>query len=295
MRALVRRATGVAAAAVAVTMSGAAAAGPTVASTHVPALKRVVVVVFENHSYDQIIRNPYAPTLNAMARKYALLTRYHAVARPSLPNYLALVSGSTQGLTTTCTECVFDATNLTDTIEASGRTWKTYAEGLPEPGFTGAQSGSYVKRHNPFLYFTSVVSRPDRLRRIVPYKQFATDLARRRLPHFSLVVPDLCNGMHDCSIEQGDAWLADFLTPLLASRQLAGGAVVVTFDEGRKEDRVNIGGHIATLILGPTVRPGSRSTTRLTHYALLRTIEDAWELPHLGRAATARPIGGIWK
>lgn len=276
----------------AVAVSAAGAAGTAAGPARVPALKRIVVVVFENHSFEEIVGNPYAPTFNAMARRYALLTRFHAVARPSLPNYLAMVSGSTQGLTSTCEDCVFDAPSLADTIEASGRTWKTYADGLPEPGFLGAQSGAYVKRHNPFLYFTSVVSRPDRLQRVVPYTELATDLARRRLPHFSLVVPDLCNGMHDCSVERGDAWLQDFLKPLLASKQLAGGAVVVTFDEARKGDTTN---HIATIVLGPAVRPRSVSKVRLTHYALLRTIEDAWRLPHLGRAATARSITGIWK
>lgn len=261
----------------------------------VPALKRIVVVVFENHSYGQIIGNPAAPTFNAMARSYSLLTRYHAVARPSLPNYLAMVSGSTHGVTTSCEDCVFDTPTLADTIEASGRTWKTYADGLPEPGFTGVQSGAYVKRHNPFLYFKGVLDRPDRLRRIVPYTEFSADITAKRLPSFSLVVPDLCNGMHDCAVERGDAWLKAFLKPLLASKQLAGGAVVITFDEGHKGDTANKGGHIPTLVLGPAVRRSRQSNVRLTHYSLLRTVEDAWKLPHLGRAATARPIPGIWK
>jgi acid phosphatase len=280
----------VALATVVMAASGAEAAP----SPKVPKLDRVVVIVFENKSFWDVIDAAAAPTFNRLARRYGLLTRYYALARPSLPNYLALVSGSTQGVTQTCTDCVFDVRNLADTIEASGRTWKTYAEGLPHRGFKGAGSGKYVKRHNPFLYFRSVVSRPARLRRIVPLGEFSVDLARRRLPDFSLVVPDLCNGMHDCAVARGDAWLDTFLAPLLSNEQLAGGAVFVTFDEPAGEQIV-AASRIVTLVLGPLVRPGARSQTRITHYGLLRTIEDAWQLPRLGRSAGATPVTGIWR
>ena len=277
-------------------IAGTGSAGGSASPPPVPPLKRVVVVVFENTSYTDVIGRRSAPTFNAMARRYGLLTRYAAVGRPSLPNYLALVSGSTHGLTTTCDDCAFDAPHLGDTIEASGRTWKTYAEGLPEPGFTGAASNRYVKRHNPFLYFSNVLSTPTRLERIVPFTEFAGDVSQRRLPDFSLVVPDLCNGMHDCSVERGDAWLAKFLKPLLAGSQLAGGAVFVTFDEPSKEHAVaSKAGRLATIVIGPRVRRGARSSSAYTHYSLLRTIEDAWRLPHLGKAAEVAPITGIWR
>lgn len=291
---MLNRWVGVVAAATIAVAASAGTSAPAVSPSRVPALKRVVVVVFENRSYGQVIGQPWAPTFNRMAHRYALLKRYFAVAHPSLPNYLALVSGSTHGLTDTCDECAFAGDSLADTIEASGRTWKTYAEGLPAPGFTGAASGRYVKRHNPLLYFTQVLADPTRLARVVPFTGFAGDLSRRHLPDFSLVVPDLCNGMHDCSIARGDAWLDAFLEPLLASSQLSGGAVFVTFDEASGKHAAG-GGHVTTLVLGPKVRPGARSAATLTHYSLLRTIEDAWRLPHLGKAATAVPITGIWR
>jgi phosphatidylinositol-3-phosphatase len=270
---------------------GAEAAG----KPRVPRLERIVVVVFENKDFDEVIGSASAPTFNAMARRYALLRRYYAVARPSLPNYLAMISGSTQGLTATCTECVFDDRNLVDTIEASGRTWKAYLEGLPLPGYTGAQWGRYVKRHNPFPYFTSVVNRPARRLRTVPYGQFRQDIRRRRLPDFSFVVPDLCNGMHDCPVATGDDWLKKFLPPLLRSPQLKGGVVFVTFDEAAHGDNRGGGGHIATLAVGSAVRKGTTSSTGINHYGLLRTIEDAWGLPRLGRSANASAATGIWR
>ncbi len=262
-------------------------------ATALPRVDRVVVVVFENKEFGQVVGNADAPTLASLAQRYARLTNYRGVAHPSLPNYLALVSGSTQGITSDCTSCQVSAPNLADTVERAGKSWKTYAEGLPRAGFTGAWAGRYAKKHNPLLYFTDVASSPDRLRRIVPLGTFDRDLAAGRLPDFSLVVPDLCHDMHDCSIATGDAWLGTFLRPLLRSSALGNGAVFVVFDEGTSSQ--GGGGHVPALVLGPRVRPGSQTSTLLDHYGLLRTIESTWHLPLLGRSRGARPITGIWR
>lgn len=258
-----------------------------------PAFDRAVVVVFENKDFAQVIGSADAPTFNRLAGRYALLADYRGVAHPSLPNYLALVSGSTHGITSDCTSCRVAGLSLADTLERAGKTWKTYAEGLPRAGFTGPWAGRYAKKHDPFLYFDDVAARPSRLRRIVPLTQFARDLAANRLPDFSLVVPDLCHDMHDCSVATGDAWLGSFLRPLLRSSALGRGAVFVVFDEGVGSE--GGGGHVPALVVGPLVRPGSRVASSLDHYGLLRTIEDAWRLPRLGRSRTATPISGIWR
>jgi phosphatidylinositol-3-phosphatase len=258
-----------------------------------PDFTHVVVVVFENHEASSIAGNADAPTLSELARRYATLTRYDAVGHPSLPNYLALVSGSTHGISSDCTECVVHARNLADTLAAAGRTWKTYAEDLPYPGFTGGSSGRYAKKHDPFLYFRDVARSRARRDRVVPFTRLGRDLARHRLPDFSLVVPNLCNDMHDCSVATGDAWLKAHVVPLLHSPELRGGVVFVVFDEGTSD--MGGGGHIEALALGPTVRRGSRFTRATNHYSLLRTIEDAWRLPQLGFSRTGTPIGGIWK
>jgi phospholipase C len=261
--------------------------------TKAPPFRHVVVVVFENKEYGSIIGKASAARFNRLAKRFALLTRSYGVTHPSLPNYIALVSGSTHGIDSNCTKCSVDARSLADTLEAAGKTWKTYAEGLPEPGWTGATSGDYAKKHDPFLYFDGIVSNDARRKRVVPYTHFAGDLAAGRLPDFSLVVPDLCHSMHDCSVKTGDAWLSAFIDPVLRSPELKGSVVFVTFDEGSSD--VNGGGHIATLAVGPTVRRGARFTAATNHYGLLRTIEDAWGLPRLGESATATPVTGIWK
>ncbi len=166
-----------------------------------------------------MLGNPAAPTFNSYARRYASLTRYYAVTHPSLPNYIALVSGSTRGIKSNCTRCTVNAPNLADTLEASGKTWKSYAEGLPSRGFLGGSSGRYAKKHNPFAYFRSIAGNADRRDRIVPLRELAPDLRAGRLPDFAFVVPDLCNSMHDCSVAVGDSWLRRTVTPLLGLPQ----------------------------------------------------------------------------
>jgi phosphatidylinositol-3-phosphatase len=266
------------------------AAPPTV---RVPHFTHVVLVVFENHEASSIVGSPDAPTFNAVAHRYAAMTDYTAVAHPSLPNYLALVSGSTQGITSDCTGCIVGARSLADTLAAAGKTWKTYAEDLPYPGFTGGSAGRYAKKHDPFLYFRDVADSRARRNRVVPFPQLARDLAAHRLPDFSLVIPNLCDDMHDCSVSTGDAWLKAHVVPLLHSPALRGGVVFVVFDEGTSDE--GGGGHTEALALGPTVRHGSRFSKATNHYGLLRTIEDAWGLPRLGFSRTGTPIGGIWR
>jgi phosphatidylinositol-3-phosphatase len=256
----------------------------------VPELGRVVVIVFENKARDEVLGNREAPTFNALAARNAVLSRYSGVGHPSLPNYLALVSGSTHGLRSDCTDCLVSGRSLADTLERAHRSWKTYAEGLPRPGFTGCCTGRYAKKHVPFLYFRRVASRPAQLRRVVPLSRLPRDLAARRLPDFSLIVPDLCHDMHGCSVTAGDAWLGRFLPPLLENPELASGVVFVVFDEASRR-----GTFVPALALGPLVRRGSVFAGRTSHYGLLRTIEDAWGLPRLGRSAAAKPITGIWR
>jgi phosphatidylinositol-3-phosphatase len=252
----------------------------------VPGLEHVVVLVFENKNEQLVIGSRAAPTFNAMARRYVRFTQYRGVSHPSLPNYIAMVSGGTQGITSNCTTCIVDAPNLADSLERAGQTWKTYAEALPRPGFTGASAGRYAKKHDPFVYFRGIASSSGRRKLVVPFTQLRVDLGNNALPDFALIVPDMCNSMHDCPVRTGDRWLARVLPPLL---RLPNTLVFITFDEGFA------GNHIPALALGTAVRPATRITTPTDHYSLLRTIEAAWGLPLLGRSASAKPFSGIWR
>jgi hypothetical protein len=252
-----------------------------------------MVVVLENKQASAIVGNPAARRFNGLAQRYARLTNYYAVAHPSLPNYLALVSGTTSGIRSDCLDCTVAAPTIAQTLDASGATWKAYVEGVRPNGFAAINSHA-VKARIPFLYSPYVLRRPADMRRIVPMAQLASDLRSGRLPTFSLVVPSLCHDMHNCSISTGDRWLGSFagrVLPALGPRDV----VFVVFDESHGQDLRGGGGHVAALVLGPLVRRGSVSHAPIDHYGLLRTIEYGLRLPPLGHSASARPITGIWR
>jgi hypothetical protein len=258
-----------------------------------PRFAHVLVVVFENRGASAIVGNPAAAVFNRLARRYALLANYDAVAHPSLPNYLALVSGTTGGLLRDCLRCSLAAPTIAQTLDASGRTWRAYVEGVRRGRFAQIDSNP-VKARIPFLYSRYVLRHPADLKRIVPLGALAPALRSGRLPAFSLVVPSLCHDMHNCSIQTGDRWLGSFtkrVLPALGPRDV----VFVVFDESRRPDVRGGGGHVAALALGPLVRPGSVSRELVDHYGLLRTIERGLGLPLLGRSANARAIVGIWR
>jgi phosphatidylinositol-3-phosphatase len=183
--------------------------------------------------------------------------------------------------------------SLADTLENAGKTWKAYAEGIPRPGFEGAGSGRYAKKHVPFLYFRRVASSPARRARVVGFGELNADLSARRLPDFALVLPDLCHDMHDCPVAAGDRWLAGVLPPL---RRALGpnGVLFVVFDEDDYSSAGG-GGHVAAYALGARVKAGARDPERTGHYGLLRTIEDVLGLPRLGASAGAKPLAGVWQ
>ena len=241
-------------------------------ATGVRRLAHTVVIVFENHERSDILGSGAAPTFEQLASTYAQATADYAVAHPSLPNYLALVSGSTHGVTNDCTDCPQSGQTIGSQLSRKHLPWAAYAEGYPS-------SSRFAKKHVPFLYFRGSTSH------VLPLQRFNP----RKLPAYSLVVPDLCNDMHDCSIATGDHWLHNFSAPLLTVKDTA---IFIVFDEGTSNARG--GGNVALIVAGTAVRRHSVFTAATSHYGLLRTIESALGLPLLGHARTATPLTGIW-
>ena len=263
------------------------------------ATPRVIVVVEENHSISQIIGSPQAPFLNRLATQGTLLTSYYAITHPSLPNYLAMVSGDTHQITSDCGGCNLDAPNLVDQLETAGVSWKAYLEDLPAPCSDAHTAGAYAKKHNPFMYFTSVRDHPDRCAKVVPLDQLDTDLTKRQLPRLVFVIPNLDHDMHGAGEGGNDPALTATADHWLAGlyRKLAGSSawhddtrLVITWDEAANGERAGCcgglaaGGQVATIITGPQVKAG-RDNTPYSHYALLRSIETLLQLPLLGHAS----------
>jgi acid phosphatase len=217
----------------------------------------------ENHGYDSVVGLPYIRTIASTA---TALTDYHASGHPSLPNYLALTSG-TWGIGDDGYH-VLPQQDIGDQLTAAGLPWRAYMEGMGANCRQGVDG--YAVKHDPFAYYGGRCQSS-----VVPFSQFTPDLASASAPRFIWVTPNLCNDMHDCAPNVGDAWLQHTVPMLLASPAMSNGVVVITWDE-------NDGGgsnQVLTLVLGSKrpVNPGGA----YSHPSLLATIEDLLGLPRL--------------
>lgn len=233
-----------------------------------PKYDHVVVVIMENHSFEQIFHAPTAPYLQKLARDGALFDHSHGVAHPSQPNYLALFSGSTHGVRD---DGVHDIAgpNLAARLRTAGKTFAGYVE-----------AGS-PRKHNPWESFA------DAKRAGKSLAEFPRDY--RRLPAVSFVIPNLRNDMHDGTIGQADAWLKARLGTYANWSRRHNSLLIVTFDE----DDYGLENHIFTLFYGAGIRTG-RYAERIDHYTLLRTIEDIEGIEPLGATVVKKAVGSAW-
>ena len=267
---------------------------PTTAAATVPNFRHIYVIVMENREYGSIVGSPDAPYINSLIARYGLATNYRAVTHPSQPNYIALLSGSTQGVTDNGVHNL-SRRNLVDQLAAHGVSWRVYAQNVPLGCYKGATAkggpdgtGTYARKHEPAISFTSISRRATRCAKISNFSHFSPSAAR-----FELIVPNMCNSMHDCSTAKGDAFLKTFIPKLLKSPAMKGSVLFLTWDEGTSN--LGGGGRIATVVIGPTVKRGYRSATPHTHYSLLRTIESAWGLGCLNRSCRANTLREFFK
>jgi chitodextrinase len=269
----------------------------------IPNFDHIVLILLENRDYTNLIGNPKMPHLNSLAQQYVLLSNYFAVQHPSLPNYIALMSGGTQSVTKDCTDCFINQPNLADVLEANGRTWKSYLEDMPSPCFIGDQS-PYMQKHNPLIYFDSVRLNADRCKRgIVPLTDLDTDLATNRLPNFSFIMPNMCNSGYECEPQVTDTWVSNMVAKLQAAPAFGQNSlIIITFDEGNEHNNgtccglgPKAGGQVPAILISPLAQSSFNDTTAYSHYSVLKLILDAWKLPDLGLSASAPRVVAPWQ
>ncbi|KEO83257.1 alkaline phosphatase family protein [Tumebacillus flagellatus] len=243
----------------------------------------IVIVVEENRRNTQIIGNADAPYINSLANSGAYFSRSYGVQHPSQPNYLALFSGSNQGVNDDSVPHTFTGPNLANSLFNQRLTFAGYSEDLPSVGFTGNWYGKYGRKHNPWADFTNVPSSANQ-----PLTAFPTDYSR--LPTVSFVIPNMDNDMHDGTIAQGDAWLKQHLDSYVQWANAHNSLLILTWDE----DDFSPTNQIPTVFVGANVKPGTYSET-INHLNVLRTIEDLYNLPHAGNTGSALPIYDVWK
>ena len=247
-----------------------------VAGTPPATYAHVIWILFENKLYSKIIGSSSAPYINGVAKKCGLATNYYAVGHPSLPDYIALTSGSTQGITDDSGPSSHRLT-AASIFSQLGSGWRSLDESMPGNCYL-SNSGQYLVRHNPAAYYTNI--RTVCNSRDVPLGT-TPDISAR----FTFVTPNACNDMHNCSISTGDKWLSTFLPKILNSSTYAAGstAVFVTWDESDSSSS----NRVPTLVISPRTAVGALSSTTFNHYSLLRTTESMLGLGCLAKACNA--------
>jgi hypothetical protein len=287
-----------------------------------PQYDHVFLVVSENHNYNQIIGNPAAPIINALAGDYGLATSYSGVADPSEPNYVAMLGGSTFGISSD--DPYFfpgqnvDAANLMSQLESAGKTWKGYFEDMPYAGYRGYcypakcngipdSDTQYVAKHNGIVNFANMHA-PSEWAKQAPLQQLSADLASGASPSFSYIVADECHDMHGAPpwcvdsgkpgdvddnwlVSQGDKFVGDTVNLITSSSLWMSGnnAIVVTFDEGN-----NATDQVATVVVTSHGPRAVRDNTAYNHYSLLASLQQTFGLGCLLNSCTATPMAPLF-
>jgi phospholipase C len=234
----------------------------------------VFVIVMENRGFSDAIAQPYTARL---AAQYAVATNYYAVAHPSLPNYLALTSGSTWGITDDGYHQLPPG-GLGAQLTQAGVSWRAYMEGMGSDCL--ASNSAYAVKHNPFAYYGGACP-PN----VVPFTALHGDLAAGT-PRFVWITPDMCHDGHDCSAATADGFLSSLVPKILATPAWQqGGLLLVTWDE----DDGGTGNRVLTLAVAPHLA-AHQSARLYDHYSLLATVEDSLGVSRLGSAAQATPL-----
>lgn len=283
--------------------------------------QHIFYIVEENHEFSQIIGNPSAPNLNALAASNGLATNYFGTSHPSEPNYVAAIGGSDYGIKDDgpYTTHTINQPSLADQLDAAGLSWKSYSQSMPFAGFLGTcspcnstdPSTLYASKHNGFLNFTGVQNSPAEQQKLVPDTQLTTDLASGSVPNFSFIVPDQCHDMHgtnDCPSDAVNVGVADTYAGQLVQQITSSSvwkkglnAIVINFDEGNTSlgccDANPGGGRVYAVVIKSHNVQAVQDATPFNHYSLLLTIEDAFRLGCLQNtcdAANVKPMTALF-
>jgi phosphatidylinositol-3-phosphatase len=241
----------------------------------------VFVIMMENKSYDEALGADY---LSSLASKYAVATDYHAVAHPSLPNYLALTSGSTWGITDDEYHTLPGGEDLGSELTSADVPWRAYMEDMSEGCFDS--SYPYALKHNPFAYYGGQCPS-----NVVPFSQLDADLSGET-PNFVWITPNLCNDGHDCDVNTSDQWLAKIVPKITDSAAWKeDGVLFITWDE---DDRQSGPNRIALVVVAPDLK-SHQTNVNYDDYSLLATIEDRLGVERLGEATNAQAIEDLFQ
>jgi hypothetical protein len=256
----------------------------------------VIVIVEENTNYSDVIGNSSAPYLNGLANQYGLATQYYANTHPSIGNYLALTTGQTLTNDDSQTPLTFPVSvdNVVRELVTAGKSWKAYAESIPSAGYiggdaTGPDGGQFYTRHVPLPFMADVQNSATQRQNIVPFTQFAADLAANTLPNYSFITPNGCDDAHDCVLSVADNWLETNIDPLIKNATFrTDGLLIILFDESGS-DNTNGGGRVAAVLISPFSKHGFKSTTQYQHQSVVRLMLEGLGVTGVPAPASSAP------
>ncbi len=256
------------------------AARPCAGSAPRATYSHVVVILMENKNYNEIIGSKSAPYLNQLAHSCGVATQYHGVTYPSLPNYLAVTSGSTYGIHDDNVPASHPIT-AASIFSQTGTSWQSLSESMPK-ACDHANAYPYMPKHNPAPYFTNIAAQC--AKQNLPLPSNPTFSAR-----YTFVTPNMVHDMHDGTVAQGDAWLQGFVPKVIDSAGYQSGStiLVITWDTDENSKNNTNNNRAPAIVVAPEVRPGTTSATAFNHYSLLRLSEETLGLPLLAGAKTA--------
>ncbi|KAI7850904.1 phosphoesterase family-domain-containing protein [Circinella umbellata] len=243
---------------------------------------RVVIIIFENKDFETAMKNKYLKSLPSK-HNGVLLTNYRGTSHPSQPNYIAMISGSTDG-TDEDDESNIDRKTIVDLLESKDITWKSYQEDYPGGCNKEMDIDNYARKHNPFISFKNIQKDKKRCANIVNAKELDNDIENNKVPQYVFYTPDINNDAHDKNMAFGARWLKKFLEPRIKKPAFSENTMfVITFDEDDSNTKKN---HVYTALIGPNWKNAPKTKkdkAQYDHYSLLRTIEDNWDLGDLDK------------
>lgn len=286
--------------------------------------QHVWVVMMENTGYASLIGNPNAPWINQAAAQHGLATDYFGVTHPSQPNYVAVTSGSTNGVASD-NDTTIDVPNIVDQLEAHGKTWRDYQQSLSlcngDKLAHACGNQLYERKHNPFVSYQDIQTNAARMANVVDLSQLDADLASGHVADYNFIAPDQCHDMHGrggggpsdpCNfsnvqhlIAAGDAFLRDLVSEITSSPSWNGNSVIfIAWDESDFTnsgpfgfgdtsgccDASPGGGHVVSLVISHSDHAARTSSVPYNHYSLLATIEDGWNLGCLANTCDAANV-----
>ncbi|KAI9304565.1 phosphoesterase [Cunninghamella echinulata] len=247
---------------------------------------RIVTIVMSDANYDDAFKDPY---FSSLAKKHngITLTNYGALAQPSQPNYVGMISGSVKGVHLDFDSNISNRKSVVDLLEDKNISWKTYQESYPDDGkcHTDSSIGDYyVRKHNPFMSFTNISGNTKRcVSHIVPLSQLDKDIANDQVPQYVFITPNMINDSRDSDVTKASQWFREYIELRLKEPAFTKNTLfVLTWD--KQETVISLDNHVLTVLFGPMVnRYALTDSVNYDHYSILKTVQDNWDLPSLGQ------------